>query len=75
MRRWQGAQKCQVMMTGLYWGSVEDGKMGRRGRKGEGEGVVPRSAEPLWLSKPGTGTVWEKGGQEKDEGNEGHRQC
>ena len=26
-----------------------DGKVGR----GEWEGVVPRSAEPLWLSKPG----------------------
>ena len=37
--------------------------------------MAARSAEPLWLSKPGTGTVWEKEGQEKDEGNEGHRQC
>ena len=39
------------------------------------ERVEKSGAEPLWLSKPGTGTVWEKGGQEKDEGDEGHRQC
>ena len=32
-------------------------KWGGEGGRGEGEGVVPRSAEPLWLSKPGTGTV------------------
>ena len=31
-------------------------KWGGEGGRGEGEGVVPRSAEPLWLSKPGTGT-------------------
>ena len=36
MRRWQGAQKWHVMMTGLDWGSVEEGKMGRRRRKGGG---------------------------------------